>query len=72
MTPENEFPWATFLVSFLTLVAVISGAVVVIVGDSALSFERYLDMLWKFAIAAGLLGVGRGIRLAGRAFSKRQ
>jgi hypothetical protein len=63
MESWNEFPWATFTVVFVTFVASVVGAGVVIWGDEgALSFEQYLDLLTKFAIGNGILAVGRGVR----------
>lgn len=63
----EEFPWATFLVTLLCLTALIAGAAVVIFDDDvgALNFKEYLKYLGPFAIAAGLLGIGRGIRSHG-------
>lgn len=59
----NEFPWATFTMVVLVIVAAITGACVVIWGNpGALNFKDYIQYLSEFAGAVGLLGVGRGIR----------
>jgi hypothetical protein len=59
-------PWATIGVWLLTLIAAIVGGVVVIWGDpGALSFEDYIEILGGFAVAHGLLGIGRGINANG-------
>jgi hypothetical protein len=61
-------PWATIGVWLLTLIAAIVGGVVVIWGDpGALSFEDYIKILGGFAVAHGLLGIGRGINANGKA-----
>jgi hypothetical protein len=59
-------PWATILTVVLVAIAAIAGGVVVIVNSEALSFAQYLDQLKTFALAVGLLGVGRGIVSYGR------
>jgi hypothetical protein len=50
---------ATVLVVGLVLIAAAGGAVAVAVGKY--SYPQYLDDLKTFAIASGLLGVGRGV-----------
>jgi len=60
---SNDFPWSTFGVMVLTTVAAVVGGVVVIWGHSgALSFNDYLNYMWKFTAAVGLLGIGRGVK----------
>jgi hypothetical protein len=59
---SDSVPWATIMTAGLVLIAAVAGAGVVIWGDpGALSFEEYLDLLKNFAIAVGVLGIGRGI-----------
>jgi len=59
----NEFPWATACIVFLTVLAGITGAAVVIWGKpGALQFADYLKYMGEYAIALGVLGIGRGIR----------
>jgi hypothetical protein len=59
---NDSVPWATIMTAGLVLIAAAAGAGVVIWGDpGALSFEQYLDLLKNFAIAVGILGIGRGI-----------
>lgn len=63
MNAVNEFPWATACVVFLTILAAVTGAAVVIWGDpGTLSFENYLKYMGEYALALGVLGIGRGIR----------
>ena len=58
----NDFPWSTFCVVILTVVAAVGGMAVVIWGDpGTLTFENYLKYMGEYAIALGVLGVGRGI-----------
>jgi hypothetical protein len=60
---SNEFPWATFGVMSLTvIIAIVGGAVVIWGHPGALSFNDYIGAMWKFALAAGVLGVGRGVK----------
>ncbi len=58
---SDSIPWATLMIGILVGIAAIAGGVVVIVNSDALSFQQYLDLLKNFAIAVGILGVGRGI-----------
>lgn len=51
---------ATVMILALGLVVVIIGGIVVILGN--MTFEEYLNTLWKFAGAVGLLAIGRGIK----------
>jgi hypothetical protein len=61
VTPSQErFPWITLVVVVIALIVVAVGGVVVILGN--MTFEEYLDALIKFAAAAGLTGIARGIR----------
>jgi hypothetical protein len=63
MEATTEFPWATALMVLLCLIVAGVGGVVVIFGDEgALTFQEYVNVLQKFAIAIGLLAVGRGVR----------
>lgn len=60
---NRDFPWATFGVLGLTsIIAIVGGAVVIWGHPGALSFNEYVDAMWKFALAAGVLGVGRGVK----------
>jgi hypothetical protein len=60
---SNDFPWSTFGVMVLTIVAALVGGAVVIWGNpGALTFNEYLDYMWKFAGAIGILGIGRGVK----------
>ena len=54
---------ATVLTVLLVLTAAIGGMVLVVMGD--LSFEGWIETMTGFAVAAGLLGVGRGIARGG-------
>ena len=59
---SDSAPWATLLVGGLVLIAAgVGGAVVIWGKDGALTFSEYLDLLKNFAIAVGILGIGRGI-----------
>jgi hypothetical protein len=61
--------WGRNPITALTMIIVgavaIGGAVVVAVHPETLTFDAYLDDLWKFAAAAGLVGVGRRLPAAG-------
>lgn len=60
---NRELPWATIGVLGLTgVIAVVGGAVVIWGHPGALSFDSYVNAMWKFALAAGVLGVGRGVK----------
>jgi len=60
---SSEFPWATFGVVVLTsVIAIVGGGVVIWGHPGALSFDDYVNAMWKFAAAIGLLGVGRGVK----------
>jgi hypothetical protein len=59
-------PWATIMMVVLVGIAAIAGAVVVIFNGDKLSFQQYLDTLKNFAIAVGIIGIGRGIASAGK------
>lgn len=62
-TSLNEFPWATAMIFIVGVVVVLVGGAVVIWGTpGTLSFNDYLNDLKNFAVAVGLLGIGRGIR----------
>jgi hypothetical protein len=63
---NDSMPWATIMLAILVGVAAIAGAVVVIVHGEALSFQQYLDILKNFAVAVGIVGVGRGISSYGK------
>lgn len=49
----------TALMLILAIIVVAVGGVVVILGN--MTYQDYLNVLWKFAGALGLLGIGRGI-----------
>lgn len=63
---NDSMPWATIMMAVLVAIAAIAGAVVVIVHPSSLQFQQYLDILKNFAIAVGIVGVGRGIASHGK------
>jgi hypothetical protein len=63
---NDSMPWATIMMAVLVGIAAIAGAVVVIVHPSSLDFQQYLDILKNFAIAVGIVGVGRGIASYGK------
>lgn len=67
---SNWGPVTVVLVA-LTVIAGVCGAVVVITHPETLTFEQLLNDLEKFALALGLLGVGRGIHAGGKALAKR-
>lgn len=59
---NKALPWATIGLWALTvIVAVVGGAVVIWGKNGALSFDEYVKALAAFALAHGILGVGRGI-----------
>jgi hypothetical protein len=59
---DDTKPWATLMIGLLVvIVAAVGGAVVLFGDEGALSFEAYLSTIKDFAIAVGILGVGRGI-----------
>jgi hypothetical protein len=57
----DSMPWATIMMAILVGIAAVAGAVVVITHPSSLQFQQYLDILKNFAVAVGIVGVGRGI-----------
>lgn len=62
MKLSDALPWATIFACGLTVIYAVTGAIVVVWGDpGALSFAEYGERLRDFAIAIGLLGIGRGI-----------
>jgi len=64
---SDNVPWATVMIGGLVLISAgVGGAVVIWGDDGALTFEKYLDLLKNFAIAVGILGVGRGIVAHGK------
>lgn len=63
---NDSMPWATIMMAVLVGIAAIAGAVIVIVHPSSLDFQQYLDILKNFAIAVGIVGVGRGIASYGK------
>ncbi len=63
---NDSMPWATIMMAVLVGIAAIAGAVVVVVHPSSLQFQQYLDILKNFAIAVGIVGVGRGIASYGK------
>lgn len=52
---------ATYIVAGLTGIVAVTGAVVTITNPETLSFKDYVDSLQGFALAGGVLAVGRGI-----------
>ena len=63
---NDSLPWATIMIAVLVAIAAIAGAVVVVTNPNSLSFQEYLDILKNFAIAVGIVGIGRGIASAGK------
>jgi hypothetical protein len=63
---NDSMPWATIMTAILVSIAAIAGAVVVIRNPDSLSFQQYLDILKSFAIAVGIVGIGRGIASYGK------
>jgi hypothetical protein len=51
----------TVLTTIIVSAVAVGGAAVVAVHPETLTFDAYLDDLWKFAAAAGLVGIGRGL-----------
>jgi hypothetical protein len=62
----------TFVLILLVVVAAIGGVVVVILHPETLTFEQLLNDLEKFAIALGLLGIGRGVNSGLKAHGQAQ
>jgi hypothetical protein len=59
----KSISWATItLITLVAIAAIVGGAVVIWGPSGALSFQQYLDDLEKFAVAVGLLGIGRGVK----------
>lgn len=54
---------ATFLTVALIMVAAIGGLVQVITGD--LGYQAWIDSMQAFALAGGVLAVGRGVAMGG-------
>jgi hypothetical protein len=61
----NTWGPTTVLIVAVVLIAVVAGGVVCIAQPDTLSFPQYLDDLKAFAIATGVLSVGRGLYLGG-------
>lgn len=61
----NEWGPVTVLLVILTVLVAIVGGLITIIQPETLSFEELLNDLQKFALALGVLGVGRGIKAAG-------
>lgn len=55
----DSLPWATIGLYVLTALYAVVGGIEVIRGQ--LDFEKYGTLLAGFAVAFGILGVGRGI-----------
>jgi hypothetical protein len=72
----KNLPWATILTATLVVIAALVGGIVCVVNSDALSFKEYLNALRDFALATGLLAIGRGIlgagKAAGEAIAKRK
>lgn len=63
---NDSLPWATIMTAVLVGIAAIAGAVVVVRNPDSLDFQQYLDILKNFAIAVGIVGIGRGIASHGK------
>lgn len=60
---SKSISWATVLLGALVVIAACVGGGVVIWGPpGALSFQEYLNDLKGFAVAVGVLGIGRGVK----------
>lgn len=63
MRPLNDalrhFSWITFLVIVVAIIVVVVGGIEVVKGD--MTYEDWVNDLIKFAAAAGLTAIGRGI-----------
>jgi hypothetical protein len=59
-------PWATIMTAILVGIAAIAGGAAVVFNPESLNFQEYLDVLQNFAIAVGIVGVGRGIASYGK------
>lgn len=60
---NKSISWATVMTVILVAIAALVGGAVVIWGHpGALSFQDYLNDLQKFAVAVGLLAIGRGVK----------
>src|SRR4051794_15376572 len=60
----------TFVLVALTVIAAVAGAVVVIT-DHDYASQNYLNAMVGFAVALGLLGIGRGVRLRDHPIAER-
>lgn len=58
---NEEFPWATALVSLAALIIIVIGGAAAIV-DDGYKMEEYFNDLARISVGLGLLGIGRGIR----------
>jgi hypothetical protein len=59
MKLNDKLPWATIGTWLLAIIFAVVGAIQCIQGK--LDFEQYGKILAAFAVALGILGVGRGI-----------
>lgn len=62
----DKMPWATILGGLIVVIAALVGAVIVVIGESSLNFDSYVNDLSKLAIGVGLVAVGRGIHKVGK------
>lgn len=62
----NDNPITALMFAVFVIVALVGG-VLLIVGQTAMTYEDYQNSLAKFAVAIGVLGVGKGLHSAGKA-----
>lgn len=62
---------ATILIVVVTVLAVLAGAVVVIVNPDTLSFQTYLEDLQRFLGAVAGLGLARAVHLGAQHIAQR-
>lgn len=66
---SNTLPWATIGLYALTMFYAVIGGIEVLRGQ--LDFEKYGTLLAGFAVAFGVLGVGRGIAASNKSPAKK-
>jgi hypothetical protein len=59
-------PAATVMVAIVVVLVAGVGGVITIIEPKTLSFKEYVDALEKLIVGIGILGVGRGLAVAGR------
>lgn len=66
--PQNwkEVGPVTLVLLLLVVIVALAGGVIVVVQPKTLTFPQYLDKMKEFAVALGLLGIGRGLPAAAK------